>query len=197
MLLTMRLGEAHPHSRMLEPLLSCRMRIIGLAGWSGSGKTTLLAKVIPRIVAKGLKVSTIKHAHHGFDIDQPGKDSHTHRMAGASEVIVSSMRRWAIVHELRGDAELTLAEILDKISPVDLVIVEGYKREHHPKLEVHRAALGKPLIYPDDRNVVAIACDAPLPTARIPVLHLDEVDAIAEMMLRKAAPIDRVPAPAM
>jgi len=173
------------------------MRIIGLAGWSGSGKTTLLAKVIPRIVAKGLKVSTIKHAHHGFDIDQPGKDSHTHRMAGASEVIVSSMRRWAIVHELRGDAELTLAEILDKISPVDLVIVEGYKREHHPKLEVHRAALGKPLIYPDDRNVVAIACDAPLPTARIPVLHLDEVDAIAEMMLRKAAPIDRVPAPAM
>jgi molybdopterin-guanine dinucleotide biosynthesis protein B len=173
------------------------MRIIGLAGWSGSGKTTLLAKVIPRIVAKGLKVSTIKHAHHGFDIDQPGKDSHTHRMAGASEVIVSSMRRWAIVHELRGDAELTLAKILDKISPVDLVIVEGYKREHHPKLEVHRAALGKPLIYPDDRNVVAIACDAPLPAARIPVLHLDEVDAIAEMMLRKAAPIDRVPAPAM
>jgi molybdopterin-guanine dinucleotide biosynthesis protein B len=173
------------------------MRIIGLAGWSGSGKTTLLAKVIPRIVAKGLKVSTIKHAHHGFDIDQPGKDSHTHRMAGASEVIVSSMRRWAIVHELRGDAELTLAEIFDKITPVDLVIVEGYKREHHPKLEVHRAALGKPLIYPDDRNVVAIACDAPLPTARIPVLHLDEVDAIAEMMLRKAAPIDRVPAPAM
>jgi molybdopterin-guanine dinucleotide biosynthesis protein B len=173
------------------------MRIIGLAGWSGSGKTTLLAKVIPRIVAKGLKVSTIKHAHHGFDIDQPGKDSHTHRMAGASEVIVSSMRRWAIVHELRGDAELTLAEIIDKISPVDLVIVEGYKREHHPKLEVHRAALGKPLIYPDDRNVVAIACDAPLPAARIPVLHLDEVDAIAEMMLRKAAPIDRVLAPVM
>src|SRR5262245_50498024 len=93
------------HGRVQEPLLSCGMRIIGLAGWSGSGKTTLLAKVIPRIVAKGLKVSTIKHAHHGFDIDQPGKDSHTHRMAGASEVIVSSMRRWAIVHELRGQAE--------------------------------------------------------------------------------------------
>src|SRR5436190_12942179 len=121
------------------------MRIIGLAGWSGSGKTTLLAKVIPRIVAQGLKVSTIKHAHHGFDLDQPGKDSHTHRMAGASEVIVSSTRRWAIVHELRGEEELNLAELLARISPVDLVVVEGYKRAHHPKLEVHRAALGKPL----------------------------------------------------
>ncbi len=173
------------------------MRIIGLAGWSGSGKTTLLAKVIPRIVAQGLKVSTIKHAHHGFDIDQPGKDSHTHRMAGASEVIVSSMRRWAIVHELRGEAELTLADLLDKISPVDLVVVEGYKSAHHPKLEVHRMALGKPLLYPDDRSVVAICCDAPLPAARIPILHLDDAEGIAEIMLRKAAPIDRVPAPAI
>jgi molybdopterin-guanine dinucleotide biosynthesis adapter protein len=173
------------------------MRIIGLAGWSGSGKTTLLAKVIPRIVAQGLKVSTIKHAHHGFDIDQPGKDSHTHRMAGASEVIVSSMRRWAIVHELRGEAELTLAELLEKISPADLVIAEGYKSAHHPKLEVHRVALGKPLIYRDDRSVVAIACDVPLPAAPIPILHLDDVEGIAEMMLRKAAPIDRVPAPAI
>jgi molybdopterin-guanine dinucleotide biosynthesis protein B len=173
------------------------MHIIGLAGWSGSGKTTLLARVIPRIVAQGLKVSTVKHAHHGFDIDQPGKDSHTHRMAGASEVIVSSMRRWAIVHELRGEAELTLAEILDKISTVDLVVVEGFKREQHPKLEVHRAALGKPLIYPDDRNVVAIACDTPMPSARIPVLHLDDTEGIAEMMLRRAAPVDRALAPAM
>jgi molybdopterin-guanine dinucleotide biosynthesis adapter protein len=173
------------------------MRIIGLAGWSGSGKTTLLAKVIPRIVAQGLKVSTIKHAHHGFDIDQPGKDSHTHRMAGASEVVVSSMRRWAIVHELRGEAELTLADLLARITPVDLVVVEGYKSAHHPKLEVHRAALGKPLIYPDDRDVVAIACDAPLPAARIPTLHLDDVEGIAEIMLRKSAPINRVPAPAI
>src|SRR4029450_3712445 len=115
------------------------MRIIGLAGWSGSGKTTLLAKVIPRIVARGLKVSTLKHAHHAFDVDQPGKDSHTHRMAGATEVLVSSSNRWALVHELGGDAELTVEALLEKPSPVDLVLVEGYKREPHPKLEVHRS----------------------------------------------------------
>src|SRR5215467_13179209 len=118
------------------------MRIIGLAGWSGSGKTTLLAKVIPRIVARGLKVSTLKHAHHGFDVDQPGKDSHTHRMAGASEVLVSSANRWALVRELRGEAEPTLPELLAKLAPVDLVIVEGFKRGTHPKLEVFRAVVG-------------------------------------------------------
>ena len=116
------------------------MRIIGLAGWSGSGKTTLLTKVIPRLVARGLKVSTLKHAHHGFDVDQPGKDSHTHRMAGATEVLVGSATRWALVHELRGDAEPPLAVLLEKLSPVDLVLVEGYKRAPHPKLEVYRAA---------------------------------------------------------
>src|SRR5919201_6453478 len=109
------------------------MRIIGLAGWSGSGKTTLLAKVIPRIVARGLKVSTVKHAHHGFDVDQPGKDSHSHRMAGATEVLVGSMKRWALVHELREAAEPTLAELLGKLTPVELVIIEGYKRDRHPK----------------------------------------------------------------
>src|SRR5499425_33250 len=103
------------------------MRIIGLAGWSGSGKTTLLAKVIPRIVARGLKVSTVKHAHHSFDLDQPGKDSHTHRMAGATEVLVGSGSRWAIIHELRDEPEPTLAALLAKASPVDLVLVEGYK----------------------------------------------------------------------
>ena len=116
------------------------MRIIGLAGWSGSGKTTLLAHVIPRLVARGLTVSTVKHAHHAFDIDQPGKDSHTHRMAGATEVLVGSANRWALVHELRGDAEPSLAELLKKLSPADLVVVEGYKRAPHPKLEVYRAA---------------------------------------------------------
>src|SRR5947209_17825864 len=135
------------------------MRMIGLAGWSGSGKTTLLAKVIPRIVARGLKVSTLKHAHHGFDVDQPGKDSHTHRMAGASEVLVSSANRWALVHELRGEAEPALATLIGKIKPVDLLLVEGFKYERHPKLEIHRAALGKPLLYPDDPMIVAIACD--------------------------------------
>jgi molybdopterin-guanine dinucleotide biosynthesis protein B len=170
------------------------MRIIGLAGWSGSGKTTLLAKVIPRLVARGLRVSTLKHAHHAFDVDQPGKDSHTHRMAGATEVLVSSANRWALVHELRGDAELTLDALLTRLSSVDLVLVEGYKREPHPKLEVHRASLGKPLIHPDDPAIVAVASDAPLPAARVPVIDLDDVDGIAEFLVRHAAPIHAVPA---
>jgi molybdopterin-guanine dinucleotide biosynthesis protein B len=170
------------------------MRIIGLAGWSGSGKTTLLAKVIPRIVARGLRVSTLKHAHHAFDVDQPGKDSHTHRMAGATEVLVSSANRWALVHELRGDAELSLDALLTKLSPVDLVLVEGYKREPHPKLEVHRAGVGKPLIHPDDPAIVAIASDEPLPAVRVPVIDLHDIEGIAEFLLRHAAPIHAVPA---
>ena len=170
------------------------MRIIGLAGWSGSGKTTLLAKVIPRIVARGLKVSTIKHAHLNFDIDQPGKDSHTHRMAGATEVLVGSGKRWAIVHELRGEAEPTLATLLEKASPVDLVLVEGYKGGSHPKLEVYRAAVGKPLLYPDDPAIVAIATDEPLPNARVPVVDLDDVERIIDILIRHAAPVDSVPA---
>jgi molybdopterin-guanine dinucleotide biosynthesis adapter protein len=170
------------------------MRIIGLAGWSGSGKTTLLAKVIPSIVARGLKVSTLKHAHHAFDVDQPGKDSHTHRMAGATEVLVSSANRWALVHELRGAAELTLEALLDKLSPVDLVLVEGYKREPHPKLEVYRASLGKPLMHPDDPAIIGIASDQPLPTAPIPVIDLDDVEQVTEFLIRHAAPIHAVPA---
>src|SRR5258708_30104944 len=121
------------------------MRIIGLAGWSGSGKTTLLTKVIPRIVARGLRVSTLKHAHHDFDVDVPGKDSHSHRVAGATEVLVGSSRRWALMHELRGASEPTLGELLAKLSPVDLVLIEGYKAAPHPKLEVYRGALGEPL----------------------------------------------------
>ena len=168
------------------------MRIIGLAGWSGSGKTTLLTKVIPRIVARGLKVSTLKHAHHAFDVDQPGKDSHSHRMAGATEVLVGSASRWALVHELRGEAEPALGALLRKLSPVDLVLVEGYKRERHPKLEVHRAAIGKPLLHPDDPAIVAIASDAPLPAARVPVVDLDDVDGIVDILLRHAAPLEAV-----
>jgi molybdopterin-guanine dinucleotide biosynthesis protein B len=170
------------------------MRIIGLAGWSGSGKTTLIAKVIPCLVARGLKVSTLKHAHHAFDVDQPGKDSHTHRMAGATEVLVSSANRWALVHELRGDAELTLEALLRRLSPVDLVLVEGYKRGSHPKLEVHRVRLGKPLLYPDDPAIVAVASDERLPAARVPVIDLDDVERIAEFLMRHAAPIDAMPA---
>jgi molybdopterin-guanine dinucleotide biosynthesis adapter protein len=168
------------------------MRIIGLAGWSGSGKTTLLAKVIPRLVVRGLKVSTLKHAHHGFDVDQPGKDSHTHRMVGASEVLVSSAKRWALVHELRGQAEPALWELLAKLSPVDLVLIEGFKAERHPKLEVYRAAVGKPLLHPNDPAIVAVASDEPLPAARVPVVDLDDVERIVDILIRHAAPIQAV-----
>ena len=170
------------------------MRIIGLAGWSGSGKTTLLARVIPRIVARGLKVSTLKHAHHAFDVDQPGKDSHTHRMAGATEVLVGSANRWALVHELRGDAEPALAALIAKLSPVDLVLIEGYKREPHPKLEVYRAAVGKPLLHPDDPAIVAVASDEPLPAARVPVIDLDDIERVADTLIAHALPIDAVSA---
>jgi molybdopterin-guanine dinucleotide biosynthesis protein B len=166
------------------------MRVIGLAGWSGSGKTTLLTKVIPRIAARGLKVSTLKHAHHAFDVDLPGKDSHTHRMAGATEVLVGSASRWAQVHELRGEAEPGLDALLRRLSPVDLVLVEGYKRERHPKLEVYRAVNDKPLLQPDDPAIVAIASDVPLPAARVPVVDLDDVDAIVDILLRHAVPRD-------
>jgi len=163
------------------------MRIMGLAGWSGAGKTTLVAKLIPAITARGLKVSTIKHAHHAFDIDRPGKDSYMHRMAGATEVLVSSQNRFALMHELRGAPELSLDELLAKLSPVDLVIVEGYKREPHPKLEIFRAELGKPLIHLEDPHVVAIASDAPLPQARVPRVDIDDVDAIIDILLTHAA----------
>jgi molybdopterin-guanine dinucleotide biosynthesis adapter protein len=168
------------------------MRIIGLAGWSGSGKTTLLTKVIPRIVARGLKVSTVKHAHHSFDMDRPGKDSHSHRMAGATEVLVGSANRWAVVHELRGEAEPTLPALLRKASPMDLVLVEGYKGESHPKLEVYRAANGKPLLHPGDPAIVAVASDTPLSGVRIPVLDLNDIEGITDILLRHAVPLDRI-----
>ena len=168
------------------------MRVIGLAGWSGSGKTTLITKVIPVLVGRGLKVATIKHAHHEFDIDRPGKDSWQHREAGASEVVVASSRRWALVHELRNEAEPSLAELLAKLSPADLVIIEGFKRHAHPKLEIYRAAVGKPLIYPQDDCIVAIASDQPLPQAQLPVLVLDDVAGIANVLLAEALPRDKI-----
>jgi molybdopterin-guanine dinucleotide biosynthesis adapter protein len=168
------------------------MRVIGLAGWSGSGKTTLITKVIPVLVGRGLKVATIKHAHHEFDIDRPGKDSWQHREAGASEVVVASSRRWALVHELRNEAEPSLAELLAKLSPADLVIIEGFKSHAHPKLEIYRAAVGKPLIYPQDDCIVAIASDQPLPRAQLPVLVLDDVAGIANVLLAEALPRERI-----
>jgi molybdopterin-guanine dinucleotide biosynthesis protein B len=168
------------------------MRIIGLAGWQGSGKTTLLAKVIPCLVARGRTVSTVKHAHAGFDIDQPGKDSHTHRMAGATEVLVGSARRFALVHELRGAPEPSLEELLARLAPVDLVIVEGYKTQPYPKLEVHRAAVGKPLIHPNDPWIVAVASDQPLPGTELPVIGLDDIETIADVLLVESTPLERV-----
>jgi molybdopterin-guanine dinucleotide biosynthesis protein B len=165
------------------------MRIIGFAGWSGSGKTTLIRKVIPRLTARGLRVSTLKHAHHGFDLDQPGKDSFFHRAAGATEVIISSAKRFAILHELREEPEWDLPALLQKISPVDLVLIEGFKRDPFPKLEVHRAANGKPLLQPDDPHIIAIASDQPLPAVKVPVVDLNDTESIVELLLKRAAPI--------
>ncbi len=171
------------------------MRIIGLAGWSGSGKTTLLTRAIPRLVARGLSVSTLKHAHDGFDIDQPGKDSHAHRSAGATEVLIGSAARWALVHELRGNPEPPLPELLRKLAPVDLVVIEGYKRAPHPKLEVHRSAIGKPLLHPDDPAIVAIASDTPLPGAKVPMIDLDDIEGIVDLLMAQAAPLERLLTP--
>ena len=168
------------------------MRIIGLAGWSGSGKTTLVTNVIPVLVKRGLKVATVKHAHHEFDTDQPGKDSWLHRQAGASEVAIVSSRRWAIVHELGQESEPPLGEVLAKLSPVDLVIVEGFKRNLHPKLEVYRSVVGKPLLHPDDDCIVAVATDAPLQEAQVPVLMLDDIVSIANVLQAEAMPRERI-----
>ena len=170
-------------------------RVFGFAGWSGSGKTTLIEQVIPCLVARGVSVSLVKHAHHAFDIDYPGKDSYRHREAGCSEVLVTSSRRWALVHELRGAPELTLAETLERLSPCDLVLIEGYKRSRLPKLEIHRAALGKPWLHPDDPHIVAIASDTPPgPTAGTrPIFVLDDCDTIATFVAanaREARPDD-------
>lgn len=165
------------------------MRIIGLAGWSGSGKTTLIAKLIPRLIARGLRVSTLKHAHHGFDLDKPGKDSFMHRVAGATEVIISSAKRWAILHELRDEPEWNMADLVAKMSPVDLVLVEGFKRDSFPKLEIHRAENDKPLLHPDDPYIVAVACDTALPHAKVPVIDLNDIDAVADLLLAHAVRI--------
>ena len=157
------------------------MKLFGLAGWSGSGKTTLLERLIPEWTARGLRVSTVKHAHHAFDIDHPGKDSHRHRSAGATEVLVGSARRWALIHAVRDEPEPRLDDLVARLSPTDLVIVEGFKRHDHPKLEVHRAANGKPLLYPDDPAIRAIATDTRV-DAPLPRFDLDDIGAIARFI---------------
>ena len=160
-------------------------RLIGIAGWSGSGKTTLLSKLIPALVARGVSVSTIKHAHHAFDVDQPGKDSYVHRQAGATEVLVSSANRFALMHELRGTAEPTLNELLARLAPVDLVIVEGFKRDPIPKIEIHRPEVGKPLLHPEDPAIVALASPKQIEGLSLQWLPLDEPETIADFVLRR------------
>jgi molybdopterin-guanine dinucleotide biosynthesis protein B len=159
------------------------MKIIGIAGFSGSGKTTLIEKVVPVLVREGLRVSLIKHAHHEFDVDQPGKDSYRHRHAGCGEVLLSSSKRWAMMHELRGAPEPTLEEQLKLFKPCDLVIVEGYKSEPIPKVEVHRREHHAPLLYPDDPHVVAVATDDVLDT-QLPQLDLDDAEAVARFIIQ-------------
>ena len=167
------------------------MRVIGLAGWSSSGKTTLITKVIPVLVGRGLKIATIKHAHHDFDIDRPGKDSWLHREAGASEVLVASGRRWALVHELREEPEPSLAELFRLLKTVDLVLVEGFKRDPLPKIEVFRAANGEPPLYPDDRNIVALIRDAG-PSGGLPHALIDDIAAAADLVLAHARSLAEV-----
>ena len=158
------------------------MQLFGFAGFSGSGKTTLIEQLIPMFVARGLRVSLIKHAHHTFDVDQPGKDSYRHRQAGAHEVLVSSSRRWALMHELRGEPEATLEALIARMAPCDLLLVEGFKHAALPKLEVYRATVGEGLLHPHDPHIVAIATDAPL-DAPIPVLDLNQPAAIRDFIL--------------
>jgi molybdopterin-guanine dinucleotide biosynthesis protein B len=158
------------------------MKTFGFAGWSGSGKTTLIEQLIPRFTAHGLKVSLVKHAHHSFDVDHPGKDSWRHRQAGCHEVMIGSGVRWALMHELRGAPEPPLQELIARMSPCDLLLVEGFKRYEMPKLEIYRAANGKPLLHPEDRHIVAVATDVRLDTP-LPQLDLNDPDAVAAFVI--------------
>jgi molybdopterin-guanine dinucleotide biosynthesis protein B len=167
-------------------------RVLGVAGWSGSGKTTLMTKLIPLLVGRGVRVATLKHAHHAFDVDQPGKDSYEHRKAGACEVIVSSARRWVQMHEVGDGPEATLAQLIARLSPCDLVLVEGFKTGQHPKMEVFRRAVGKTPLHPEDPRIIAIASDQDFPGAGIPRVDINDIEAIAEMVLAHAEPLEKL-----
>jgi molybdopterin-guanine dinucleotide biosynthesis protein B len=169
-------------------------RVIGIVGWSGSGKTMLITRLIPLLVRRGLRIATLKHAHHAFDVDTPGKDSYEHRKAGASEVIVSSSQRWVQMHELDGGAEATLIQLLKRLSPCDLVLVEGYKSEKHTKMEVFRTAVGKGPLYPADKHIVAVASDPMIAGADIPVVDLNDIEAVGDMVLACAEPLESLSA---
>lgn len=162
------------------------MKIFGIAGYSGSGKTTLIERLIPLFTGRGLRVSLIKHAHHKFDIDHPGKDSYRHRLAGCSEVLIASSARWALMHELRGAAEPTLQDLIKHIAPCDLLLIEGFKREPIPKLEVYRSVVGEPLMFPQDPDIVSIASDQRVDT-KLPQFNIDDAPAVAAFILRHVA----------
>jgi molybdopterin-guanine dinucleotide biosynthesis protein B len=159
------------------------LKTFGFAGWSGSGKTTLIEKLIPLFGQRGLRVSLIKHAHHTFDVDHPGKDSYRHRQAGAAEVLVTSSRRWVLMHELRGAAEPSFEDQVKRLSPCDLLIVEGFKHAPIPKLEVWRSVTGEGMLHPNDPHIVAVASDAKVDT-RLPLLDLNDAAAIADFIVR-------------
>ena len=158
------------------------MRLYGVTGWKNAGKTGLMERLVTEITGRGFSVSTVKHAHHTFDVDHPGKDSHRHRVAGATEVLLASRNRFALMHELRDEDEPTLEFLLSKLAPVDLVLVEGYKRDRHPKVEAHRAETGNDLIAPGDHTIRAVASDTPLELDR-PVFDLNDTTAIADFIL--------------
>jgi molybdopterin-guanine dinucleotide biosynthesis protein B len=168
------------------------MKVIGIAGWSGAGKTTLLSRLIPRLTERGHSVSTIKHAHHAFDVDRPGKDSYAHREAGASQVLIGSSKRWALLTELRHGREPSLRELLALLAPVDLVLVEGFKHEKHPKVEIHRQENAKPWLHPSDASVVGLIADATPPSSDLPIFGLDEIDPIASFVVEVSRPRDEV-----
>ena len=178
-----------PHSQALWQWWTCvsarTMPIMGLAGWSGSGKTTLMVELVSLMTQRGYRVSTIKHAHHGFDIDKPGKDSHRHREAGAAEVMISSGMRWALMHELREANEPSLEDLIARMQPVDLLLIEGFKTHAHDKIEIHRRVLGKPMLWPEDPHIIAIASDEPLPNMTLPVLDLNNPAVLVDFILAR------------
>jgi len=166
------------------------MRVIGIAGWSGAGKTTLLKRLIPELTARGMRVSTVKHAHHTFDIDYPGKDSYEHRMAGATEVLLVSGKRWALMHELREEEEPSLKYLLGLMAEVDIVLVEGFKGKERAKVEIYRSENGKPFLFPEIDNIHAVISDVAIPDAGIPVLDRDDIAAIADTVIALAEPME-------
>jgi molybdopterin-guanine dinucleotide biosynthesis adapter protein len=167
-------------------------RVLGIVGWSGSGKTHLIIRLLPVLAQRGLRVATLKHAHHAFDVDVPGKDSYEHRKAGACEVLVSSARRWVQMHELDGETEATLAQLLRRASPCDLILVEGFKSEGHPKLEVFRQVVGKSPLHASDARIVALASDQPFTGLAIPVVDVNDVGAVANLVCERAQPLHAV-----